>query len=286
MPPYEPRPRVATTGLAGGQHDHRPVRSTLLQRQHPQPILEVLIIAFHRITVVVAYGTHDGCGFISTLKLITLRANESKNCNYASQHSPLPTLPSDGDVSFNYPYTHISFYHIQCSLNHFNRTHSAGIFCHERRTIYNIPFSIHVSTIILPTILSTHIPHNNIRPKSYHHELIIRYHFLPPPLAAYRIDPKYFTSCYRIPWVIAREKSTLTSTYHFQFQSNNVTGLLIIANSLSNSEITQEAYERMGLTGEALSRDQATPIPLSNGVPAQILHFNGLAPTSCKNVHS
>ena len=40
--------------------------------------LEVLIFAFHCITVVLAHVKHVGCGFISKLKLIILRLSESK----------------------------------------------------------------------------------------------------------------------------------------------------------------------------------------------------------------
>jgi len=41
---------------------------------------------------------------------------------------------------------------------------------------------------------------------------------------------------------------------------------------------THEAYARLGIDGEALNPNQATPVPLSNGVPAQALHVNGLTP--------
>jgi hypothetical protein len=42
--------------------------------------------------------------------------------------------------------------------------------------------------------------------------------------------------------------------------------------------MTHEAYDLLGINGEALSQDRATPIPLYNGVPAQALHVNGLTP--------
>ena len=67
-------------------------------------------------------------------------------------------------------------------------------------------------------------------------------------------------------------KSTILPIYQLRLQcatnntlQNNINYSLIIF-------ITQEAYERLVINGEALSRNEVTPIPLSNGVIAHALH--------------
>ena len=79
-------------------------------------------------------------------------------------------------------------------------------------------------------------------------------------------------------WIIARKIPTLTGKQqrltHFSCHTTHKPNAFHLHITLA----IQESYARLGIDGEALNPDQALPIPLSNGVPAQALHVNGLTP--------